>query len=482
MKKMRYRCRLAALGLSTLFILLGVYAVWSWTHYGSRWFSYSANPRLTAQKQNVTEGDILDRNGILLASTENGRRVYHQDAEIRSALVHLLGDPRGMVANTVESLHAGYLYGYQSSLADAIRQLTSPGGERKGNAVTLTVDSALSAAIPGFFDAHPLSRGKSGAAVVMNYQTGEVLAEISLPNFDPDNAGDSLISLLDQPYWNRAVQWTYAPGSTFKIVTSAAALKNLPDAADRTFTCTGSLQVTDSFSVRDFGGASHGELTLREAFLHSCNSVYASLALEMGDPALRSAAESFGFNQNFLFRDLVVENSLYPAASQTGAALAASGYGQSGIAATPLHMCLIAAAIANEGVMPEPRLLKGVKTASGVPVLTFSSASVRTVCSPEIARQLQEMMKDVVQRGSGTGAAVSTLDIRGKTGTSEAYVEDKKVNYAWFTGYSAQSDMPFALCVLVEDIPEGETGGTAAAPIARDILSWLKNHPDRVIP
>lgn len=480
MKKQRFRIRLASLFLILLFVVLGIYAVWSFLHYGNRWFSYSANPRLTAQKQNVTEGDILDRSGVMLASTENGERVFHADPKVRSALVHLLGDRRGMIANSVETLHAGYLYGYQSSLPDAIRHLTSPDSEKKGNTITLTVDSDLCAAIPDFFDSHPLTRGKSGAAAVMNYKTGEVLALVSLPCFDPDNASDAVIAFLDQPYWNRATQWTYAPGSTFKIITSSAALERIPDAASRLFTCTGSLQVTPEFTVRDFNQASHGSLTLRDAFLHSCNSVYASLALELGDSALRSTAESFGFNQDFLFRDLVIEKSVYPTETQSGAALAASGYGQSGIAATPLHLCLISAAIANDGVMQEPRLLKTVKTASGVPVLSFSSARARTVCSPETARRLQSMMKDVVLSGSGTRAAVSALDVRGKTGTSEAYVENKKKNYAWFTGYNAQEDMPFAVCVLAEDIPDGESGGTAAAPVAHDILAWLKDHPDRV--
>ncbi|MCR4876124.1 MAG: hypothetical protein K5922_03020, partial [Clostridiales bacterium] len=428
MKKQRYRIRLASLLLIALFVVLGIYAVRSFLLYGSRWFSYSANPRLNAQKQHVTEGDILDRNGVMLAYTENGERIFHTDPKVRSALVHLLGDRHGMIANTVETLHAGYLYGYQSSLADAIRHLTSPESEKKGNTITLTVDSALCAAIPGFYENHPLSRGKSGAAAVINYKTGEILALVSLPCFDPDNASDAVIALLDQPYWNRATQWAYAPGSTFKIVTSAAALTKIPDAASRLFTCTGALQVAPDFTVKDFNQASHGSLTLREAFLHSCNCVYASLALEMGDSSLRAAAEEFGFNQDFLFRDLVVEKSVYPSDPQSGAALAASGYGQSGISVTPLHLCLISAAVANDGVMQEPRLLKTVKTFSGVPVLSYSSARVRTVCSPETARLLQSMMRDVVQNGSGTKAAVSTLDVRGKTGTSEVYVENKKKN------------------------------------------------------
>ena len=482
MKKQRYRFKIAALFLLALFLVLGGYGLWSVTHYGSRWFSYAANPRLAAQKESVIEGNILDRTGTVLASTEDGKRVFQAKAADRKAVVHVIGDRAGMVANAVESFHAGYLYGYSSSLPDAIYHLTHPEEPRRGNDVTLTLDSALCAAIPKYFDAHPLSAGKNGAAVVINYLTGEVIALVSLPSFDPDSKDTQALEALDHPYWNRATQGLYPPGSTFKIITAAAALEKLSSVQSRTFTCTGSLPVTESFTVRDFNQAIHGDLSLDQAFLRSCNSVFASLALEMGDAALRSEAESFGFNQNFLFRDLVVYNSSYPTAGRTREAVAASGYGQSALAATPLHMCLIAAAVAGNGTMPEPRLLKEVRTAAGARVLRFSSAAVRTVCRPETAQTLQQMMRDVVQGGgSGYLAAVSGMDIRGKTGTAESSLNGEKINYGWFTGYNAQTALPFAVCVLVEDIPEGETGGTVAAPIARQILTWLKNHADRVM-
>lgn len=482
MKKQRYRFRLLALLFLALFLVVCAFAVWSLRNYEGRWFSYSANPRLSAQKANVTEGDILDRNGVLLASTVDGKRVFQSSPRLRSSVVHIIGDRNGMVANSVETFHSAWLYGYTSSLQDAIYRLTHPGEERRGNNVTLTIDSALCAAIPEYFSSHPLTSGKNGAAVVLNYLTGETLALVSLPSFDPDSAGSEAVTALDSPYLNRATQANlYPPGSTFKIVTSAAALENLPDSAERTFTCTGALPVSESFTVTDFNRASHGDLTLREAFKRSCNSVYASLALELGDPALRSAAEAFGFNRNFLFRDLVVENSSYPSAGRSPEALAASGYGQSALAVTPMHLCLISAAVANNGIMREPRLLMKAVTSGGVQVLSFSSANVCRTCNPETAEILQSMMKDVVQGGgSGSRAAADSMDIRGKTGTSESYVNDRKVNYGWFTGYNAQEDLPFAVCVLVEDIPDGETGGTTAAVISHDIFVYLRGHPELV--
>ena len=321
-------------------------------------------------------------------------------------------------------------------------------------------------------------KGRSGAAVVLNYKTGEILALVSLPSFDPDHASSEDIAALDHPYFNRATQALLPPGSTFKIVTAAAALSRLKDVESRHFSCIGSLPVSDTFTVRDYSGTVHGELTLSQAFLHSCNSVFASLALELGDAALRAEAEKFSFNRNFLFRDLVVYNSKYPSGVQPREALAASGYGQSAIAATPMHLCLISAAIAREGNMPEPRLLRRVRSSSGGTLLSFSSVSAGSVCSSAVASRLSTMMKRVVQDGSGYQAAVPTLDIRGKTGTAVSTDGDRSVTYGWFTGFNAQGDLPAALCVLVEDIPEGETGGTTSALIAHDIFMYLRNHPE----
>ena len=475
MKQRRYRFRLIALLLTLSLLGLILWGSWSVRQYSNRWFSYGSNVRLINQKRKVTAGDILDRNGIILATTADGSRVYRETAADRAALVHLLGDREGRIANGVERFQAGYLYGYRSSLLDAVHHLIRK-TDRVGNTVTLTVDADLCTEAHNAFARHGATAGHAGAAVVMNYRTGEVLAFVSLPDFDPDNASAEIIGSLNQPYWNRVTQALLPPGSTFKIVTAAAMLENLPGIDARTFSCDGLLQVTDRFSVRDYQHAVHGNLSLREAFLHSCNVVFATGALEVGNDALRNTARRFGFNDSFLFRDLVVEDSSYPAGNQEPSALAASGYGQSAVSATPLHLCLIAGAIANDGIMQEPRLLK-----SGAPVLSWSSAVVRTVCGTEVAHQLQSMMKGVVQGGgSGSRAAVSSLDIRGKTGTSESTDGGRVVNYGWFVGYNAQDDLPFSLCILVEDIAEGDTGGTTAALIAKDLFSYMKKHPEKV--
>ena len=474
MKQQRFRFKLLALILFGLFALLAVYGVYSINTYGNRWFAYAKNPRVRAEKQSVVAGDIYDRNGVLLATTQDGKRIYQPSPFARRAVVHVIGDSEGQVSNGVEGFQTAYLYGFKASLWERFNALFST-EPRKGDSVHLSLDSELCTAMTEFFASHELTRGKNGAAVVMNYKTGEVVGQISLPNFDPMDK--STVAAGSEVYWNRVTQSLYPPGSTFKVVTTAATLENIDGVTDISIACTGGLDV-DGQAIRDYGSAIHTSLTLKQAFMKSCNNIYALLALDMGDAALRKTAEAFGFNANFLFRDLVVENSVYPTTGRTNFELAMSGFGQSSIGATPMHLCLIAAAIANDGVMMEPTLLLRTTTPSGSVRDEFSGKTSRTALKPETAATLQEYMRAVVTGGTGSRAAVSGLKVCGKTGSAESSRRGQAVTHGLFIGYIADEELPYAVCVVVEDIPDGEGGGSTAAPIAGDIFKYIKEHAD----
>jgi len=317
------------------------------------------------------------------------------------------------------------------------------------------------------------TRGKCGAAVVMNYKTGEVLALVSLPVYDPQNITDAIRNSSQHPYWNRALQSLMPPGSTFKIITAVAALENLPNAQNALYTCTGATQVMDEHIITDYGNEQHGEISLAKAFRVSCNNAFAQTALVIGDSALRKTAENFGFNDNFLFRDLVVENSRYPTANRNSFEIAWSGVGQSQVAVTPLHLCMVSAAIANDGVMMEPRLLSRVQSPTGTVRTRTASRVYRTACSKETAQIIDGYMKDVVKNGTGTRAKVDGLTIAGKTGSAEGSSNGMDVTHAWFTGYIDDDRYPYAVSVLVE---AGGTGGSVAAPVAQKIFTYLKQH------
>ncbi len=467
MKQQRMNFRLLALMLVGLFALLAAYGGYSVTVYGNRWVSHRGNQRTQAAISNVVRGDVLDRSGIVLATTGEDGRVYQKDEASRRAVVHLLGDEAKYVSNGVESFMASYLLGLDTSITERLVQ-TLNGSIRKGDSVALTVDSKLCTAIAGAFPA-----GKSGAAFVMNYKTGEVLALVSLPTFDPYKAGGISDSDPEKPFWNRVTQAKYPPGSTFKIITTASALENLPDIASRTLLCTGQMPVGNNVVVTDFGRQVHNELKLTQAFAVSCNNAFASLALELGDERLRKTAEAFGLNDNFLFRDLVVENSVYPTSGRDQAQIAWSGPGQGNIEMTPLHMCMVAASVANNGVMMEPGLIKSVINDSGAVRSEYTPRVYRKAMPEDVARFIKSAMRAVTTSGTGVNANVDGLTVYGKTGSAETEINKVYTVHGWYVGFLGDQDLPYALSVLVEDV---ESGGTAAAPIAKKIFEYMKSN------
>ncbi len=472
MKQQKLRFRVLTLVVVGLLVCASVYGVYSVSTYGRRWVSSTRNTRYRSAKSSVTPGDIVDRNGVVIATTDGeGRRVYQSNILSRSSLVHLLGDDEGNIANGVESFQAHYLLGFETGLSERVSAVVK-GESRKGDTVRLTADSKLSTFIVQTFRNNEKTKGKCGAVVVMNYKTGEVLALVSLPVYDPQNITDVVKNSSQHPFWNRATQSTLPPGSSFKIITAAAMLEHMSDAQTHVFSCTGATQVMNHV-ITDYGNEQHGDITLSRAFRLSCNNCFAQAALLIGDDALRKTAENFGFNDNFLFRDLVVENSTYPTKDRNSFEIAWSGAGQSKVVATPLHMCMVACAIANDGVMMEPRLLSRVESPAGLVRMRFTPKIYRTVCSPQTAQTIGAYMKDVIKSGTGTRARVDGLTIAGKTGSAESSLDGQYVTHAWFVGYIDDDRYPYAVCVLVE---EGGSGGSVAAPIAQAVFAYLRDN------
>ena len=465
MKQQRMNFRLLALLMMGMFSLLAVYGGYSVIMYGSRWIAHRGNTRQLNDA--ALRGDVLDRNGVVIATTtKDGNRVYQTDEASRRAVVHLLGDEKKNVANGVESFKASYLLGFESTLAERLVLLLR-GEDRKGDNLTLTVDSRL---CTGMMKAFP--NGAAGAAVVMNYKTGEVLGMVSLPAFDPNNVKAVSEDDPNTPFWNRVTQAKYPPGSTFKIITMASALANLPDIQTRTMFCTGQLPVLNQV-ITDFGKAVHNEKTLTQAFAVSCNNIFASIALELGDERLRKTAEAFGFNDNFLFRDLVVENGVYPTTGRDKVQIAWSGAGQGNVETTPLHMCMVAAAVANGGVMMEPGLIKAVVNESGVTRKEYTPKVYRRAMPEDIAKAVKAAMRTVTTSGTGVNAQVEGLKIAGKTGSAETMIKGEYVVHGWYVGFLDEPDMPYAISVIVE---RGESGSGSAAPVARQIFQYLKSN------
>ena len=460
MKVIRRRIRLLAALFVGLFGLTGAYFCYSVYFYGGRWVANPHNPRISAQKKAVVMGSVTDREGTPLAWTdETGQRRYSASRDTRLAVSQVVGDSEGKVSTGVDTFHAQILLGFKTGLMERLGDAVL-GRTHRGDDVQLTVSERLSRAVSSAFP-----KGKRGAVVVMNWKSGEILSMVSMPQFDPVDVDSALEDQQAGALVNRCTQGLYPPGSTFKIVTLASALQHLPDAEAFAFDCTGYYPV-GSYSVTE--QSAHGLMDLSSAFTNSCNTAFAALSQELGYESLGATAEAFAFNENFLFDDLIVYNSSYPIDGLSAEDLAWSSIGQGRVLATPLHMALIACAVANGGRMPEPRLLRQVVSPEGRVRPLSAGHGSRSVMTAQIAGRVESEMIRVVERGTGTRAALGNgYVVAGKTGTAEASDDKNVAAHAWFVGYVTSGRAPYAVAVLVEN---GGSGGRVAAPIARRAL------------
>lgn len=451
--------------MMALFMLTGAYFCYSVYFYGGRWLSNPYNPRINSQKQNVIMGTLTDRDGTVLAYTDSeGARRYNNSRDTRLATCQVVGDSGGKVSTGADTFHAQYLLGFKSNVLERVMDAFT-GTPQRGDDVQLTISERLSRYISEQFPA-----GKRGAVVVMNYKTGEILSMVSMPQFDPTDVSGALDDEEAGALVNRCTQGMYPPGSTFKIVTLVSALENLPDLEDFAFDCTGYYPV-GNYSVTE--SAAHGVQSLSDAFTHSCNTTFAALSQELGYRMLGDTAQKLGFNENFLFNDLIVYNSSYPIDDLSPEDLAWSAIGQGRVLTTPLHMALIASTIANGGVMNEPRLLRTITTAQGGQRALPTAAAGTRVMKEETAQRVEQEMIRVVKSGTGTRAALSNgYVVAGKTGSAEASNDKSIQAHAWFVGYITNDNAPYAISVVVEN---GGSGGGVAAPLARKTLQKAIN-------
>ncbi len=347
------------------------------------------------------------------------------------------------------------------------------GATPRGATVETTLNAAAQRAAWDGLD------GRKGAVVAIDTKTGAVRALVTSPSYDPNRlashdlkstrtAWEELNADKARPMANRATREIYPPGSTFKLITAAAALES---GMSPTTEIDASAFKLPGSTVMIRGNCGGSRISLTDALEVSCNPGFARLGVELGADALREQAERFGFGQTFL-DEIGSAASRFPAEpddAQTGM----SAIGAFEVAATPLQMAMVAAAIQNGGVVMEPYLVESVVTHD---LRTISQASPRqhgTAVSRAVADSLHDMMVSVVQHGTGRRAQISGLTIGGKTGT--AVTGDERRPYAWFTAFADELDL--AVCIFIEDaeIPATDiAGGTLAAPIAKAVIEAMR--------
>ncbi|MVA74785.1 penicillin-binding protein 2 [Auraticoccus sp. F435] len=422
-----------------------------------------------------------DRGGILVANTLIAETV-ESDGDFRYQRVY--PDPEAYAHVTgwysYDRARSGLEETYNTELAGTddslfVRRLVDlvTGRTPQGASITTTINpEAQRAAAEALGD-------RKGAVVALDPRTGAVLALVSHPSYDPnaiashdigeaDQAYTQLAEDEDRPLANRAAREIYPPGSTFKLVTAAAALEagwepdTETDSPDRL-----QLPGTETYlpNQTDCGG---DEVTLDQALQVSCNTAFANLGVELGADALREQAEAFGFETRHL-ADLNGVASRFPE-NPDDAQTALSAIGQFEVAASPLQMAMVAAGIANDGVVMEPYLVDQVRAPNLSVLRQTRPQELGRAMSAENAAKLQQMMVDVVEEGTGANARLDGVEVGGKTGTAQTDLERNP--YAWFVSAAPMDDPQVAVAVFIEDADIARNdiaGGRLAAPIARAV-------------
>ncbi len=418
-----------------------------------------------------------------------------QSVPVKDAYTYLRQYPAGSMYSAVTGYFSSVLYSatgleqatdsWLSGTSDRLlyRRIQDilTGHQPSGAAVELTLDPAAQKAA---WDALGDQRG---AAVAIRPSTGEILALVSKPGFDPNTlashdshavrtAAANLSSDAGRPLDNRAIAGRgYPPGSTFKLITAAAALSS-----GRWHATTPTIEgpaVLDLPGTRadlpnEFSGACGpgGKTTMLVALRISCNTAFGWLGMQLGEQALADQAAKFGFGQE-LELPLKVTPSTFPS-HLTSAQVAQSAIGQFDVRVTPLQIAMVTAGIANKGVVMKPNLIRSVRSTTSLDVISKPAPQVfSTAVTPQVAAELTQMMVDVVQNGTGRSAQIPGISVAGKTGTAQQ--DNGRSPHAWFTAFAPVDNPQVAVAVVVEDggsLGDATSGGRAAAPIAKKII------------
>lgn len=430
----------------------------------------SYNRRMIAIRNEVLRGTIYDRNMVALTDskrvdTETQKREY-TGGEIFS---HVLGymDIKYGITGLEKKYDDDLMKNEEDNLFTYLlkkKNHEAVDEEKIGRGLKTTLDSNLQK------QAFNLLGNNKGAVVALNPKTGELLAMVSKPAFNPNNLMDDWDYLnskdADAPLINRATAGLYPPGSTFKTITAISALENIKDIMNRRIDDDGKLVFNSKESLSNFNGEVLGNIGFKEAFFHSSNVYFGKLGMELGNDKLKATAEKFYFNKNIPADGITIENSRFPTLKKNEQGnIAQSAIGQSSVLVTPMQMALVASTIANDGIMMRPYLVDEVISPKGETIRKIDPQSDGNIVSKENAKTMKDFMRAVVTDGTGVGAYIDGISVCGKTGTADH--DNNGTPHAWFIGFAPYENPQIAIAVLVEN---GGQGGIKAASIAKEII------------
>jgi peptidoglycan glycosyltransferase len=436
------------------------------------------NPRLIQEEYSRKRGPILVGGKPVATSVVTTDRLKYKRSYSSGKLYAPVTGFYSLVygSNGIEAAENSILSGTDNSLfvrrvIDLITRVPPQGGS-----ISLTINAkAQRAAYLGL-------AGRKGAVVAVNPTTGAILALVSSPSYDPNllsshdttairNNYKRLSTDPNQPMLNRALRETYTPGSTFKLVTAAAALENglRPDSKVYNGASLNLPQTTSNLPNENGRPCTAGQATLTDALANSCNASFGKIGLDLGSAKLSAQARKFGFGTAFQvpMRSAVSEfpGNLNP--PQT----AQSAIGQFSVRATPLQMAMVGATVANHGVLMSPYLVQEIRAPDLSPLNVTKPQSLGQAMSAQSAQLLTDMMVNVVDHGTGTNGQIPGVKVAGKTGTAQQ--GGGRRPHAWFVSFAPAENPRIVVAVIVLDggsLGSEATGGQIAAPIAKQVI------------
>ncbi len=448
-----------AIFLLVLFAAIAVYLFYVQIWDASFLNNNSHNRRSYFFADSIKRGAIIDRNGIVIAhSVENESGKYYRIYDYGAAFANITGYYSKKYGKTgIEAQLDDQLSGANNSLLafGPIARLW----QNDGADVILTIDARVQ------LNAYNALGGFSGAAVALNPQTGEILAFVSKPAFDPNNldvSWQSLINDSSSPLIDRAAQGLYPPGSTIKAMMAAEALHYGVIDQTKTMDCTGQLKIGD-YELIDDSHEVHGKINIKEALIDSCNIFFGQLAIDSGRSKVTSYFHDFKFSQSVPgIPDSVT--AVIPDLQKLGDGdLAQTGIGQGGLLVTPLQMAIVTEAIANGGSVELPYFVSSIRSNSKT-IKTFYPERYFSVADNDNMAAVRDMMEAVVKRGTGTSVRIPGVRVGGKTGTAQ---NPHGQSHSWFVGFAPVENPQVCVAVIAEN---AGYGAGIAASVARQII------------
>lgn len=422
----------------------------------SDWVDQPYNGHISGSGGLIQAGKITDRNGVVLAESVDGERVYHKNKQVRKSLLHVVGDNSLNISTAIQSQFRSELTGYSF-----IWGLDMPQSFRHGHDMQLTVDAKTCKVAY-----NKLKEYESGACVIYNYETGEIICSVSTKTYDP-NSPPKITKDNEKEYegiyLDNVLSSTYTPGSIFKIVTAAAAIENIPDIWERTWDCEGRENIGGN-DVTCVG--SHGRVNLKQAFGHSCNIVFAELAVELGEKKMTEMANKMGINSSFVISGVNTKKGHFDVSKADKNQLAWAGVGQFTDAVNPAQMSILCGAIAKGGTPVIPYIISGKSGSILVDIgLSKTGVTGKSLVSPSTSKKLEKLMRYAVVHDYGD-TMFGGLKMCAKTGTGEtAKGSDNEKNDGWMIGYCKDKEYPLAFACVVRG--SNQYGYATAGQVAK---------------